>query len=305
MKRPVWDMVRDDDRLGNTLARATVYLTARLGMANQQPDQLMGDHMIRPKLSAANCCVMLLCAVLVFLGTAYAAAQTIKDSAGVIRAMHDRYESTWYHTVTFEQKSTTYNPDGSTKVETWYEAALLPGKLRIDFGAPAAGNGAILDGPTAYFFKNGQQASTRPFRNLLLVLGFDVYCQPPDTTAAQLQQEGIDLNKFHEETWQGEAVYVVGADKGDLKSKQFWIEKKRLLFVRLFQPDKDDASKIEDIRFADYRPAGQAVIAARVEVHRDDKLVFSEDYSNIRVNPKLDPNTFDPQQFNSTHWEKQ
>src|SRR5690242_8602334 len=230
--------------------------------------------MIRRKLVDANCCLMLLCTIVALLGTTPAAAQAINDGASVIRAMHTRYERSWYHSVTFEQKSTTYNPDGSTKVETWHEAALLPGKLRIDFGAPPEGNGAVLDGGTAYFFKNGQQSSTRPFRNLLLVLGFDVYGQPPETTLSELQQEGIDTTKFHEDTWEDKPAYVVGAAKGDLKSKQFWIEKERLLFVRLIQPAKEDASKLEDIRFADYRPAGQAVIAARVEVHRDGKLVF-------------------------------
>jgi hypothetical protein len=50
--------------------------------------------------------------------------------------MHDRYNSIWYDTLTFVQKCTTYNTDGTTRVETWYEAALLPGKLRIDIGHP-------------------------------------------------------------------------------------------------------------------------------------------------------------------------
>jgi len=58
--------------------------------------------------------------------------------------MHDRYAKTWYDTLTFTQKSTTYNPDGTTKIETWYEAALLPGKLRIDIGPPADGRAYLL-----------------------------------------------------------------------------------------------------------------------------------------------------------------
>src|SRR5271156_5786473 len=71
-------------------------------------------------------------------------AQEIHDGAGVLRAMHDRYKTSWYDTLTFAQKSTTYNPDGTTKVETWYEAASLPGKLRIDYGTPTDGNGLVL-----------------------------------------------------------------------------------------------------------------------------------------------------------------
>jgi hypothetical protein len=41
-----------------------------------------------------------------------------------------------------------------------------------------------------------------------------------------------------------------------------------------------------------------------VEVHVDEKLVFSEDYTDIVCNAKLDPGTFDPKQFSATHWEK-
>ena len=58
--------------------------------------------------------------------------------------------------------------------------------------------------------------------NLLLVLGFDVYKQPPETTLKIVQAEKIDIAKFHEETWDGRPVYVVGAEKGDLNSPQFW-----------------------------------------------------------------------------------
>jgi hypothetical protein len=33
-------------------------------------------------------------------------------------------------------------------------------------------------------------------------------------------------------------------------------------------------------------------------------MVFSEEYSDIRDNVKLDAAVFDPKQFNATHWEK-
>ncbi len=230
-------------------------------------------------------------------------APDIENGEALVNAMHARYENAWYDTVTFTQKSTTYNPDGTTKVETWYEAASLPGKLRIDYGPPSDGNGLVLADGGATSFQAGQETSTRPLVNLLLVLGFDVYRQPPEITLGQLKREGIDVTKLHEESWNGEPVYVVGADKGDLKSKQFWVEKKRLLFVRLLQPYQRDPSKITDTRFVDYREDSKGMIAARVEVYRDDKMVFTEEYTDIKIGAKLDPGTFDPKQFNTTHWE--
>lgn len=105
---------------------------------------------------------------------------------------------------------------------------------------------------------------------------------------------------MHEEKWDGQDVYVIGAVKGDLKSKQFWIEKTRLLFVRLIEPDRDDATKIHDTRFKDYRKLSTGWISARVEFYTDGKNTFNEDYFDMKANAKFDPALFDPGRFNET-----
>lgn len=231
-------------------------------------------------------------------------AQEIRTGEALLTAMHDRYAANWYDTVTFTQKSTTFKPDGTSSSETWYEAALLPGKLRIDIGPPADGNGVIIADGTLTAFKKGEVSSTRPLAHLLLILGFDVYRQPALVTINQVKGQGFDLTKIHEDSWDGQAVYVVGADKGDLKSKQFWIQKNNLFFVRLIEPDQQDNTKIADTRFIDYRQLPVGWIAAGVEFYVDGKKVFSESYSDIQANPKLDAAIFDPKQFGSKHWKK-
>jgi outer membrane lipoprotein-sorting protein len=233
-----------------------------------------------------------------------ASAQDIKTGEDVLSAMHDRYAKTWYKTLTFTQKSTTYNADGTKKLETWYEALALPAKLRIDIGPPKNGDGYLMVDGAVTIFKEGKESGSRPLVNMLLVLGFDVYCQAPETTFNVVKAEGYDLKKLHEDNWQGQPVYVIGADKGDLTAKQFWIEKKRLLFVRLFEPSRADPKKIDDIRFEDYRELAGGWVAARVEVHSEGRMIFSEEYSDMKGNAELDASTFDPKQFNSTHWEK-
>jgi outer membrane lipoprotein-sorting protein len=235
---------------------------------------------------------------------ALAHAQEVRSGEDVLRAMHDRYAKSWYDTLTFTQKSTTYNPDGTSKVDIWHEALALPGKLRIDIGTPSDGNGYLMVDGTLTVLQAGKESGTRPRMNMLLVLGFDVYRQAAESTAKIVKTEGYDLAKFHEETWDGQPVYVVGAAKGDLKSKQFWVDKNRLLFVRLFEPTRADPNKFQDIRFEDYRQLAGGWVAAGVEVYVDNKEVFSEEYSDIQNNAKLDPGTFDPTQFNTTHWEK-
>jgi hypothetical protein len=231
-------------------------------------------------------------------------AQEIRNGEDVLRAMHDRYKASWYDTVTFTQKSTTYNPDGTTKVETWYEAALLPGKLRIDIGPASDGNGYVLADGNVTILKDGKVTANRPLVNMLLVFGFDVYRQESQTTIDVVKGQGYNLTKLREDVWNGHPVYVIGADKGDLQSRQVWVEKDTLLFVREMEPSRGDPNKAEDVRFTDYRKLAGGWIAARVEVHVDGKMTFSEEYSDVQANVKLAPAVFDPAQFNSTHWEK-
>jgi outer membrane lipoprotein-sorting protein len=243
--------------------------------------------------------------LILVLTTSFLHAQDAKNGLDVFRAMHDRYAKTWYKTLTFTQKSTTYNADGTKTAETWYEALAVPGKLRIDIGPPTANNGYLMIDGTLTIFHEGKEPTTRPQVNMLLVLGFDVYCQPAETTANVAKAEAYDLTKVHEETWEGHPVYVVGADKGDFKSRQFWVDKNRLLFVRLFEPLRTDPTKFREIRFEDYRQLKGGWVSARVEVYAESKETFSEEYSDIVPDAKLDPATFDPKQYTSTHWEKQ
>jgi outer membrane lipoprotein-sorting protein len=245
---------------------------------------------------------ILLASLLLTIGLAH--AQNVNTGEDVIRAMHDRYQSKWYKTVTFTQKSTTYKPDGTSSFEMWYEAALLPGKLRIDIGPPADNNGYLMVDGNISIIKKGVLAKSDKYVNILLVLGFDAYTQDPAKTIQVVKDEGYDLTKLHEDTWDGKAAYVVGAEKGDLKSKQFWIEKDTLLFVRVIEPSRGDPAKVDDIRFIHYQPLAGAWIAAGVEVYTEGKKVFTEDYTEIQGNVKLDPSVFDPQNFTTTHWEK-
>jgi outer membrane lipoprotein-sorting protein len=260
---------------------------------------ISGDMHIRVKRRA----VLILAAVCALLAAGIP-AQEIRDGETLLRAMHGRYQNNWYETLTFTQKSTTHNDDGTDKSEIWHEAMLLPGNLRIDIGPPADGNGMLVANGALTSFQNGKASDAHPFVHMLLVLGFDVFRQPTQATVDQIKGQGFDLTKLREDSWDGESVYVVGADKGDLKSKQFWVEKKRLLFVRMIAPDRRDAAKTADSRFADYRQLPVGWVAARVEFFVAGKNVFSEEYSEIQTNPKLDPAIFDPRQFNSQHWEK-
>jgi hypothetical protein len=212
--------------------------------------------------------------------------------------MHDRYASKWYHTLTFEQKSVTHKPDGTETTELWHEALMLPGRLRIEIGDRSAGNGMLFSNNHLYIYKEGKLADQRDFVHPLLVLGFDVYTQAVDKTMQQLKDLSVDTTLMHEENFEGRPTYVVGAKQGDLKTLQFWVDKERLYFVRLLRPSEKQAGAVQDVRFDDYkRVEGDGWLAERVAIISDGKVVFEELYSDIKINPSLSENLFNPEQF--------
>jgi hypothetical protein len=221
----------------------------------------------------------------------------------VLAAMRTRYDGKWYKTLTFKQKTSRLTPDGKWNVQTWYEAMKIPGSLRIDFDPLSGGNGVIYARDSAFTVNGGRALRGSPSINPLLLLGFDVYGNTPARSAAILRKEGFNLALVHPDTFQGRPMIVVGARAGDTHTKQFWIDAERLYFVRTLEPTPRDPTKVQDVRFVNYRPEGDAWIAPRVEIHSDGKLVFFEDYSDIRTNVDLSDDLFDPSKWKTVkHW---
>src|ERR1044071_1331633 len=156
--------------------------------------------------------------LVVFLLLPLPAAAKISNTDELIAAMQKRYGKSWYKTATFVQETTNIEPDGTSKVETWYEAMSVPGNLRIDFTPTKEGNGILFTGGKILVFKGGKIDDARPFEHPLLILGFDVYRAPASEVIAKLQALKFDLSQFREDTWQGRTGYVVGAKEGGLHS---------------------------------------------------------------------------------------
>jgi outer membrane lipoprotein-sorting protein len=245
--------------------------------------------------------VLLLCALLVTLSTAQ--ATDIKTSEDLVQAMQKKYAKSWYKTLTFKQQTTEFHEDGTTKVSTWYEALSVPGKLRIDFDPIKDGNGILFVNDTIYRFKDGALDASRPFTHPLLVLGFDIYFMPLQDAINKLEGLKFDLSVMHEDTWQGRPVYVVGAKQGDLKSPQFWIDKKNLYFVRMLGPAGKDGTLLQETQFNKYvKVKGGGWVSPEVIFMINGKTVTTEAYTEIRTDVPLDDKLFDPQFWKTAHW---
>ena len=228
----------------------------------------------------------------------------ISNTNDLIAAMQKKYGKTWYKTATFVQETTEFQPDGTSKVETWYEAMSVPGSLRIDFTPTSAGNGILFTDGKLYIFKDGKVDTTRPFEHPLLILGFDIYRAPASEITAKLQALKFDLSQFREDTWQGRPVYVVGAKAGDLHSPQFWIDQENLYFVRMLRPAGKDGTGTQETQFNKYQKLAGGWMAPEVLFMVDGKMVTTEKYSDMRGDVTLDPKLFDPQSWTTVHWKE-
>jgi hypothetical protein len=212
--------------------------------------------------------------------------------------MHGRYHGKWYRTLTFVQKTTNLR---AQTVETWYEAARIPGMLRIDIAPVDSGKTILFRSDSVYQFKAGQVQASVPFVHPLMVLGFDVYADPPETTLGKLTRMGFDLSRIREDTWQGRPVYVVGAAPGDSTSRQFWVDQKRLLFVRLLEPARN-GSGILETQFNKYQPLGKGWISVEVRFSVNGETVTTEEYSDVRGDVTLPDALFDPARYGKPAW---
>ena len=241
---------------------------------------------------------MLCLAALAVLSPAARPDDPPRDGVEVVARMRERYLGKWYRTLTFVQKTTL--PEG--KVETWYEAAELPGKLRIDIAPLEGRNTLLFRNDTLYEFKDGKLAETKPLIHPLMVLGFDVYAQPLDKTLDQLRELGFDLDQVHEADWQGRPTYVVGAAAGDSVTRQFWIDQERLYFVRMVEPGKKDPAARVETRFNKYIPMGQAWLETEVRFMVNGETKMLEEYTEPRASVTLDPAIFDPGRWVPPGW---
>jgi outer membrane lipoprotein-sorting protein len=236
--------------------------------------------------------------IAIFAMSAPILAADFRTGDEVLAAMKKKYDGKWYKTLTFEQKTTNFKPDGTSESHIWYEALTVPGKLRIDITPLEKGDGIIFADGKIHQFRDGKLLGSRDFVHPLLVLGFDVYGQQVEKTAEQLKGLGIDLSIVHEEPWQNSTAIVVGAKQGDLTTPQFWIDKKNMVFARLFQTAGRDKKSVQETQFNGYQKVkGGGWVSAEVKFFVDGKLVTTEEYTKIKTDNTLSADLWNPEKW--------
>lgn len=241
----------------------------------------------------ALCCLLVVIATPLFpLGH----DSTFCDGRDVIVAMEERYVGQWYTAVRIKQRVAYFTDGAESRSEIWTEMLQIPGRVRSNIGDPDSGNCEIARNDSVFLFRQGNLVDSRRAVHGILLLGFDVYCQDPTKTFAQLHEAGYNLDLVHESLWKGKPAYVVGAEAGDDSSSQFWIEKERLILVRLVTKGARTGRRFE-VELDDFKPLAGGWIATELRFLSAGRPAVIEKYLEFGVPAAVPPRTFDTAPF--------
>jgi hypothetical protein len=212
----------------------------------------------------------------------------------IVQKMHDQWSGKWSTTRTFVQRTVVPNrPD-----QTWYESE-ASGFLRIDIAPVDSMNSWIARNDSIYIYTKGKVGRPRPYANALGLLLGDVYVQPAKVTAEKLTKAGFDLTKTHADSWEGQKVWVVGADQGDSTSAQFWVDQKTMLMTRVLDPS--NGKPYIDARVT-ARLKGKIPSETEMIFLRSGKEIQREIYSDQTFNVKFEPWIFEVGAWQRPGW---
>jgi len=223
----------------------------------------------------------------------------------VIARMHDAYRGRWYNTLVFEQRTLFIRPNGTRDSILWYEAVKGADRLRIDFGSPTSGNGAIFTAESTIAVREGAVTRRIGRGNPFLPLIQGVYLQAPAETERQLAPFGFALDRVYFTTYDSRPTIVVGATSvTDTTSTQFWVDTERWVLLRMLLAPPTGSGPMTDAQLRGYERVadGRAWLATRILIVTGAQQQI-EDYQNWRVNVPLDDVLFDPAQWRTApHW---
>ncbi|HVW13577.1 MAG TPA: hypothetical protein VHB54_07150 [Mucilaginibacter sp.] len=213
------------------------------------------------------------------------------NSTTLLQKMYARYHGKWHSNLSFSQTTERYKNDSLVKSQTWYEHILYPDKLRIDFDSLKSGNGVLFRGDSTYVIsKHKLVRSVKGENELIFFLG-GMYFVPFEQVLTHFKELHYDLSKFHEDTWKGKPVYVIGADKTDEKVNQLWIDKGKLVAVRFIKYDDDTK---EEGTMENQIPLKGGWSETYCKFYIDDKLLQVEKYHNVVAGGPIDKSMFEP-----------
>lgn len=241
--------------------------------------------------------------VLIFISLLLSGCSSPKTGKDIIHAMYSKYKDNWYKTLTFKQETSWYNQQGDlAKSQLWFEAMSVPNQLLIKFDSISSGTGILFKNDKMSQFNNGAEVGSREMKHDLLILGFDVYSDSPESTISKLEEMAYNLNFIYEDKIDGKDVFVIGQDKSiDSVMNHFVIDKEHLLF-QYMKKTNPKTQAISKTLFTDYEKFDGGWVGKRVDFLVNDKLFLKEIYRDVKVNVDLNPELFNANKFLEASW---
>lgn len=231
-----------------------------------------------------------------FILSTACARQEPSSAKELIEKMHSTYKNDWYQTVTFIQQTEIFT-NGVKKDETWYEAMdMKSGALVIKFNAMDSGNGMIFRNDSLLGYENDKLKMKNPKIHELIVLGFSVYTNSPESTLDKIKAAGFDLSHFTKDTYDSRLHYVVG----DPEKAQFWIDAKTFLFTKLRK--KLNNQRVHEVEFKGYQKLGKGWIETEVIFTLNGQTTMREVYTNIQSPKALPAEFYNQSVFSKISW---
>jgi hypothetical protein len=235
-----------------------------------------------------------------FIAAAFPLATAPSPGAAVVLAAYRSTGGKWFRSAQWVQRTTT--PQGANRLETWYVTVQPPGLTRVDVAPGVTGRLLLYRGDSTYTYGKGQLRGAAAEILPLYVLLHDLHSAPPQKTIKMLTDYGFDLKVTHEQSWQGERVIVVGAAAGDTASNQFWLEKKRMVLVRLIERNGSDPRRPLDAQISGYEKAGAGWLERTVRLSLGGQLSSLAEYTDVVVNGTIEPGLFNPAPYHLPQW---
>jgi len=219
-----------------------------------------------------------------------------RNGLEIIGAMRRAHPARALKTVAFTVRATEYRTDSSRTAEA-RAFAQLPGRFRLSILPTSRRSGFVRDGTQLSVFERGRRVASVNRLDLAMLLAYDVFAQSIDSTVRWLDIARVRVGLLRRDQFDGDRVWVIGADEGDVTSAQFWVDAERWRVVRVIQRDPRAPSTIIDIRFSDFDEFLDVPLPLRIETYLGDRLMQRQEISDVAVNPPVPSRAFDLSQW--------
>lgn len=221
----------------------------------------------------------------------FSVVSSVCYSQNVIEKMFAVNAKDFRKSLSFIQQTSFFRNDSLIRKATWFEVISYPDKLRIDINDPAKGNALYFVNDSLYNFQAGQLRSrTYQPHDLLFVLG-GMYSFTLEDAMIRLQKIGYNINKSYETVFRGRPVIVLGTDKDEMESDQLWVDKERLVALRIIE--NKPGFKSEYV-CGDYIKLNNHWCETMVEIYVNGKLRQTEQYTQLNENININMDYFKP-----------